>query len=229
MWVEVCESPDDLTTEAIDYFMNIFATKPNGSELLTTFSIDGISRILHIFVSNADRCKSLEATRKMFDLFLRKIHAENTIELPSSNLTPDEISILEYVGGYSLRKLKRNGDEEELAILAKLEDSIYCFVPSDNSLISILQCNEYGTLLKPNQTLLDVLKFSEINFRNHATLKDTISNAISSLDLSELHDITNNYDLDAYVLQRVGHLFFKIRSFQKTKVLKSKLSSLYRW
>ncbi|XP_076822590.1 uncharacterized protein LOC143468974 isoform X2 [Clavelina lepadiformis] len=94
--------------ETIDYFMNIFATKPNGSELLTTFSIDGISRILHIFGPNADRCKSLEATRKMFDLFLRKIHAENTTELPSSNLTPDEISILEYVGGYILRKLKRN-------------------------------------------------------------------------------------------------------------------------
>ncbi|CAK8691409.1 unnamed protein product [Clavelina lepadiformis] len=75
MWVEVCESPDDLTTEAIDYFTNIFATKPNGSKLLTTFSIDGISRILHIFGPNADRCKSLEATRKMFDLFLRKIHA----------------------------------------------------------------------------------------------------------------------------------------------------------
>ncbi|XP_076816775.1 uncharacterized protein LOC143462472 [Clavelina lepadiformis] len=72
MWVEVCESPDDLTTEAIDYFMNIFATKPNGSELLTTFSIDGISRILNIFGPNADRCKSLEATRKMFDLFLSK-------------------------------------------------------------------------------------------------------------------------------------------------------------
>ncbi|CAK8689959.1 unnamed protein product [Clavelina lepadiformis] len=133
---------------------------------------------------------------------------ENTTELPSSNLTPDEISILEYVGGYILRKLKRNGDEEELAILAKLEDSINCFVPSDNSLISILQCNEFGTLLKPNQTLLDVLKFLEINFRNHATLKDTISNAISSLDLSELHDITNNYDLDAYVLQRVLVTFF---------------------
>ena len=156
-------------------------------------------------------------------VYYRKIHAENTIELPSSNLTPDEISILEYVGGYILRKLKRNGEEEELAILAKLEDSINCFVPSDNSLISILQCNEFGTLLKPNQTLLDVLQFLEINFRNHATLKDTISNAISSLDLSELHDITNNYDLDAYVLQRVGHLFFKIRSFQKAKVLKSKL------
>ncbi|CAK8689838.1 unnamed protein product [Clavelina lepadiformis] len=151
------------------------------------------------------------------DLFQKKT------ELPSSNLTPDEISILEYVGGYILRKLKCNGDEEELAILAQLEDTINCFVPSDNSLISILQCNGYGTLLKPNQTLLDVLKFLEINFRNHATLKDTISNAISSLDLSELHDITNNYDLDAYVLQRVGHLFFKIRSFQKAKVLKSKL------
>ncbi|CAK8689830.1 unnamed protein product [Clavelina lepadiformis] len=213
MWVEVCESPNDLTTEAIDYFMNIFATKPNGSELLTTFSIDGISRILHIFGPNADRCKSLEATRKMFDLFLRKIHAKKKTELPSSNLTPDEISILEYVGGYILRKLKRNGDEEELAILAQLEDTINCFVPSDNSLISILQCNEYGTLLKPNQTLLDVLKFLEINFRNHATLKETISNAVSSLDLSELHDITNNYDLDAYVLQRVGHLFFKRRRY----------------
>ncbi|XP_076800292.1 uncharacterized protein LOC143445230 isoform X2 [Clavelina lepadiformis] len=89
MWVEVCASPDDLTTEAIDYFMNIFATKPNGSELLTTISVDGISRILHIFGPNADRCKTLEATRKM------KIHAENTTELPSSNLTPDEISILD--------------------------------------------------------------------------------------------------------------------------------------
>ncbi|CAK8675967.1 unnamed protein product [Clavelina lepadiformis] len=73
MCVEVNASPDDLTTEAIDYFMNIFATKPNGSELLTTFSIEGISRILHIFGPNADRCKSLEATRKTFNLFLRYI------------------------------------------------------------------------------------------------------------------------------------------------------------
>ncbi|XP_076805959.1 uncharacterized protein LOC143449582 [Clavelina lepadiformis] len=72
MWVEVCESPDDLTTEAIDSFMNIFATKPNGSELLTTFSLDGISRILHIFGPNADRCKSLEATRKFLIFFSGK-------------------------------------------------------------------------------------------------------------------------------------------------------------
>ncbi|CAK8696126.1 unnamed protein product [Clavelina lepadiformis] len=140
MWVEVCESPDDLTTEAIDYFMNIFATKPNGSELLTTFSIDGISRILHIFGPNADRCKSLEATRKMFDLFFRKIHAENTTELPSSNLTPDEISIVE------VEQKQPSPDSRQLscthAILSSVEpvsngylDFIYpaCFFAEANS------------------------------------------------------------------------------------------------
>ncbi|CAK8672840.1 unnamed protein product [Clavelina lepadiformis] len=57
MWAEERASADGLMEEDVDCFVNIFATKPYGSELLTTFSIDGLSRIAHIFGPNADRCK----------------------------------------------------------------------------------------------------------------------------------------------------------------------------
>ena len=143
------------------------------------------------------------------------------INQSGTELNEDEIHIVEYIGGYLLRKLKKSAKSDlDKSILKQLESDKSC--TAECSLIDTLQNDDYGNLLRPSHLLMNILIKLEMCFRENARNEEVIHTLLEKVDANFILPECIDFDMAAYVIKRVCSLYFKIRAHQRARMLKSK-------
>ena len=132
------------------------------------------------------------------------------INQSGTELNEDEIHIVEYIGGYLLRKLKKSAKSDlDKSILKQLESDKSC--TAECSLIDTLQNDDYGNLLRPSHLLMNILIKLEMCFRENARNEEVIHILLEKVDANFILPECIDFDMAAYVIKRVCSLYFKIR------------------
>lgn len=113
-----------------------------------------------------------------------KASSTSTKEVEPKNITTDEQHILDYIGGFILRKLRRRANDDQKDILDILESTDTC--AAKDSLITTLNYEEYGMLLKPSSLFTKILCAMENCFRKQNNYNRMIEAALENLDLNEI-------------------------------------------
>lgn len=168
----------------------------------------------------------MRLTRKLFDEYLNFIltlKVGTPHPKPDTTITEDDISIIEYVGGYILQKLKKKSlSESQLFMLNNLTDE-YATVAED-SLIHTMNNNNFGTLTVPKKEIVKLLIYVESNFRqfyNSSNIHDKIFSSIDFSYVQYLFPLSNVFIMD--LLVKICHFYLKIRCYQKAKCINSNL------
>ena len=139
-----------------------------------------------------------------------------------SLLNEDELDIISYIGGYIIMKLKKKAKtKEEHHILDQLESQEN--FATNYSLINTFQIHEYGNLIKPSCTLIKILAHLEQQFREHSGLEEIVQNTIKNINIADIFPLCLDWDKTAYALENICKLYFKVRAYQKARLLKNQV------
>ncbi|XP_077966418.1 uncharacterized protein LOC144420000 [Styela clava] len=210
--------PNNVLAYFIDVCNRNRKTTNGGSDFMSSFGKDAIEKIPSL-IPEMPRTRLLQTVRKVFDKLAIKQASKDTGKLSRNmpNLNKDEIFIIEYIGGHILqrmRKLTKNPEEYDCIC------SLICKEPQNppDSLITVLQNKDYGSLTTPAPELVQFLVELEKEFRKGYKHNKILFNILDNINLNDMSiALRNIITLDQ--IEKMSLYYLKIRCYQKARVL----------
>lgn len=217
---QLCGGSEEISVDAIKYFKQVLNSVKSKSELMRSFSTDGISKFDAMFnlfkEPSPHRSSILQCIRRFYNAYEKLIGEQISVEkCHSTILNKDEEHILEYIAGYIIFRLQKNTKSQSENDLLK---SLCTHETPSESLISALQCDSYGKLTIPEKKLTQLLLTIEEKFRFYFSTSNIIENVMSHIEISNLTDVFDfGYDGDLVdkVFEKICRYYLKIRCYQK--------------
>lgn len=205
--------------------VKILKTSATQSDIMRQYSSQAL-QLTQLFYPNR-LLEEYDSTKsqilKHIKATLLKLSATPVIEssaMTSTEVTSDDIHIIEYIGGYILQRLTKKSKCDTSMDILKSFTSKHLI---SDSLINSLQNDEYGNLTIPIHAITQILLLLETKFRENLKNDDIMHSVSNNLNMEELLDMLPEIGSDnkeiSLVLTKICTYYLKIRAHQKAKKL----------